>query len=198
MNSFLDILEKRRSIYGLDKNISISPERIQQIAECAVKHTPSAFNSQSARIVILFNMRHKFLWDTAKDILKKNIPAEAFSKTEQKLDAFQAAAGTILFFDDISIVSNLQNKFPLYKENFPIWSQQSNGMLQSNIWIALAAEGVGASLQHYNPLIDDAIKTEFNIDKNWNLIAQMPFGNPISLPSEKEFISIAERVRVFN
>ena len=29
------------------------------------------------------------------------------------------------------------------------------GMLQLAVWTALAEKGLGASLQHYNPLIDD-------------------------------------------
>ena len=55
------------------------------------------------------------------------------------------------------------------------------------VWAALEAEGLGASLQHYNPLIDDEVKKEWNIPGNWKLIAQMPFGNPTSPPGEKEF-----------
>ena len=197
MKNFLQSIENRRSVYGLDKNISITFERVQQIAEHAIKHTPSAFNSQSARIAVLFNAQHELLWDITKNILKENITSEVFLKTEQKLNDFRAAAGTILFFDDVSIINDLQNRFPLYRDNFPIWAYQANGMLQSNIWVALSAEGVGASLQHYNPLIDESVKTEFDINKTWNLIAQMPFGNPISQPGKKEFASVSERVRIF-
>ena len=197
MNEFIKTLEKRRSIYKLDKNICISHERVQAIVEHALKHTPSAFNSQSARVVILFNHHHDNLWDTTKNIIKDVVPTESFSQAQEKLNDFKAAAGTILFYDDINIVKNLQNSFPMYADNFPIWAQQANGMLQSNIWAALAQEGVGASLQHYNPLIDEAVSIQLNIEKNWKLVAQMPFGNQTSQPKEKEFVSVTERIRVF-
>ena len=85
----------------------------------------------------------------------------------------------------------------MYKDNFPVWSQQSNGMLQYVIWTALESEGFGASLQHYNELIESEIKNEWNIPNNWKLIAQMPFGKPTAGPGEKEYQSLAERVRVF-
>ncbi len=72
-----------------------------------------------------------------------------------------------------------------YAENFPIWSHQASGMHQLVVWTGLEAEGLGASLQHYNPLIDDEVKTEWNVPANWKLIAQMPFGNPTVAPGEK-------------
>ena len=34
----------------------------------------------------------------------------------------------------------------------------------------------GASLQHYNPLIDEAVAKQWHINPNWKLIAEMPFG----------------------
>ena len=36
--------------------------------------------------------------------------------------------------------------------------------------------GFGASLQHYNPLIDEAVAKQWHINPNWKLIAEMPFG----------------------
>jgi predicted oxidoreductase (fatty acid repression mutant protein) len=52
-------------------------------------------------------------------------------------------------------------------------------------------------LQHYNPLIDDEVKKEWNIPSNWRLIAQMPFGNPTTEPGEKEFNSLEDRVKIY-
>lgn len=110
---------------------------------------------------------------------------------------FRSGYGTILFFEDDAVIKSLQEQFELYKDNFPIWSQQSSGMLQFAIWTALELEGLGASLQHYNPLIDEAVKAEWNIPESWRLIAQMPFGNPTAEPGEKDFQPIEERVKVF-
>jgi len=62
---------------------------------------------------------------------------------------------------------------------------------------ALELEGLGATLQHYNPLIDDEVKAAWHIPSSWKLIAQMPFGNPVSPAGEKEFQPLSERVKVF-
>lgn len=89
------------------------------------------------------------------------MPEQAFAATEQKIDSFAAGAGSILFFEDMAVVKGLQEQFPLYADNFPIWSEQASGIAQFAVWTALAQENVGASLQHYNPLIDTQVQKEW-------------------------------------
>ena len=57
--------------------------------------------------------------------------------------------------------------------------------------------GFWASLQHYNPLIDDAVKKQWGISENWKLIAQMPFGVPTQPHGEKSSVPVEERFMVF-
>ena len=80
---------------------------------------------------------------------KKNSPEENFASTEEKINSFKAGYGTVLYFEDFSVVESLQKQFELYKDNFPVWAQQTSGMLQFAIWTALSIEGLGATLQHY-------------------------------------------------
>ena len=187
--------ENRRTYYGINKEVQVSDEKIKEIVEFAVKYTPSAFNSQTARLVVLFGEAHDKLWDITTETLRKVVGDGDFSGTQQKMDSFKAGYGTVLFFEDEAIVKSLQEKFAAYAENFPIWSHQASGMHQLVVWTGLEAEGLGASLQHYNPLIDDEVKQEWNVPANWKLIAQMPFGNPTAAPGEKEFQPLEERVK---
>ena len=69
-------------------------------------------------------------------------------------------------------------------------------MAQINVWIGLSDLGLGASLQHYNPIIDEKVKEEFDIPENWKLISQMPFGDIVSPPKEKEFKDINDIVKI--
>ena len=94
-------------------------------------------------------------------------------------------------------MANLQRNFPLYADNFPLWSLQSSGMLQYMVWAALENEGAGASLQHYNPLIDDAVAAEWKLPASWKLISQMPVGSREAPAGEKTFEPIEKRVKVF-
>ncbi len=159
-NAFIEMIKNRRTIYDLGNTLPVSHEHIIELIKEAVKHSPSSFNSQTSRVVILFGEEHKKLWDMTKETLRKIVPAEAFSGTEKKIDSFSAGAGSILFFEDMSVVKKLQEQFPLYADNFPIWSEQASGIAQFAVWTALAQENIGASLQHYNPLIDNFVQKE--------------------------------------
>ena len=194
---FFTAVADRRTFYGISKESVVSDDRIKEIIEHAVKHTPSSFNSQSARVVLLLGNHHDKLWDIAKEALRKIVPADQFSSTEDKINSFKSGYGTVLFFEDSSVIESLQQQFALYKDNFPIWSQQSSGMHQFVIWTALEIEGFGASLQHYNELIENDIKKEWSIPENWKLIGQMPFGKPTANPDEKQFLPLEQRIKVF-
>ncbi|WP_349729424.1 nitroreductase family protein [Peribacillus frigoritolerans] len=194
---FYTAIKERRSYYGINKEIQVSDEKIKEIVEFAVKHTPSAFNSQSSRLVVLTGSAHDKLWDITTQALRKAVGERDFSGTQQKMDSFKAGYGSILFFEDESVVKSLQEQFATYADNFPIWSQQTSGMHQLVVWTALEAEGLGATLQHYNPLIDDDVKKEWDVPSNWKLIAQMPFGNPTAQPGDKEFKPLEDRIKFY-
>lgn len=194
---FYTAVSDRRSVYGIRKEAVVPDERIKEVIEHAVKYTPSAFNSQSERVVLLLEGQHDKLWEITKDALRKIVPAEKFDATEEKINSFLSGYGSVLFFEDTSVVESLQKQFALYKDNFPVWSQQSNGMLQYVIWTSLDIEGYGVSLQHYNELIETQVKEEWSIPSNWKLIAQMPFGKPMVEPDEKEFQPLEQRIKIF-
>ena len=194
---FLSALRERRSIYGLSKESPISDQQIQEIIAEAIQHTPSAFNSQSTRLVLLLGEQHNKLWDITSNVLKAVVPADQFSSTQQKLDGFRNGYGTVLFFEDQTVVEGLQQQFPLYQNKFPGWSHHTNAMHQLVIWMAFEAEGLGVNLQHYDPLIDEQVKAEWKLPETWELIAQMPFGKPTSPANEKQFSPVADRFQIF-
>ena len=143
---------------------------------------------KSARVLVVMDKKQDELWDRIFDTFEGKVPRE-------KIEGFKSAAGTILYFYDEEVVATLQKKFPTYADNFPVWANQANGMLQINIWTALRELGIGANLQHYNPVIDNLVQEMFEVPKSWKLIAQMPFGGIVAEPDPKEKENIADRVR---
>lgn len=194
--SFSNLLETRRTIYGLGSTLPISEQQVEALVAHAVKHVPSAFNSQSARVVVLFGTASQQLWSITKENLRQIVPADNFAPTDTKMNGFAGGAGTILFFEDQSVVEHLMEQFALYAQNFPVWSEQSSGMLQFAIWTGLAEHGVGASLQHYNEVIAEDVAKAFDIPNNWKLIAQMPFGSIDTPAGEKQFQPLDTRFQV--
>lgn len=195
---FYKAMKERRTIYNISDSSPISDDKIKEIIEESVKHTPTAFNSQTGRVILLLNDKHKKLWDITEDALRKIVPEGQFEPTEQKIESFRKGYGTILFFEDQDKVKSLQEEFPLYKDSFPIYSLESAGMLQYNIWTGLAIENLGASLQHYTELIEEDVKKEWDIDKSWKLLAQMPFGKIEEEAGEKKFESLDKRIKVID
>ncbi|EPR7733324.1 nitroreductase family protein, partial [Acinetobacter baumannii] len=144
--SFIELIKNRRSIYAIGNNLSQSNDEIEKLIQEAIRHSPSAFNSQSSRAVILFGQSHHKFWNTVLEVLKTIIPAEAVSGTEQKIQSFAAGAGTVLFYEDQSVIKSLQEQFELYADNFPIWSEHSTAIAQFAVWNVLAEQNIGASL----------------------------------------------------
>ncbi len=196
-NMVLEQLTKRRSIYVLGKNIHKSADEVATLIQETVEASPSAFNSQSSRVVVLMGEHQDKVWEIAKGILRAMIPADSFAATEQKMDMFKAAFGTVLFFEDVNVVKGLQEQFAAYADNFPIWSEHSSAMAQLAVWTVLSSEGIGASLQHYNPIIDEQVKAEWGIPANWVLRAQMPFGSIEAPANDKDTMARADRFKVF-
>lgn len=195
--NFLEAVKHRRSVYALGKEEIVSRKDVTELITNALLHTPSSFNSQSARVILLFGKESLRFWDLVADSLKPLVPPESFGKTREKLDGFAAGYGTVLFFEDESVVKGLQGNFPLYAEKFPLWSLQSNGMLEYVVWTSLEVEGLGASLQHYNPVIDEAVKKAWHVPASWKLYAEMPFGADLDHPVEKSFSPIEDRLFVY-
>ena len=192
-NRFLDIARKRRTQYALGNDLPLGQEQVTALIQEAVRQAPSSFNSQSSRALILHGAQSVKFWDIVKDELRKIVPADAFPTTEKKIDSFAAGAGTVLFYEDQGPVKALQEQFPLYADNFPVWSEHSTGIAQYAVWMALAEAGIGASLQHYNPLPDEAVAREWNIPEGWVLRAQMPFRSHAGELDATTYIDDAER-----
>ena len=182
-------LENRRTYYNIDKNLPVLEKEIEEKIKEVTELVPDAFNMKSARIVLAFGEKHDRLWDEIYNVFEGKVPRE-------KIDSFKAGAGTVLFLYDEATVKKMQEQFSTYADNFPVWANQANGMLQLAVWSMLRELNVGASLQHYNPVIDARVKEIFDIPENFKLVAQMPFGGIVSEPDKKEKEDIDKRVTV--
>lgn len=186
----LSSLGKRRSVYQINKNLPVSEDEVIKIIKEAVVLVPDAFNMQSAKVVVALGDKQDQLWDGIYDAFGGKVKRE-------KIDGFKAGAGTVLYFVDEDVVKGLQERFASYADNFPIWAQQANGMLQISVWTALREVGVGANIQHYNPVIDEMVKKMFDVPDSYRLVAEMPFGGITAEPDTKPEQDPEARTKVF-
>ena len=93
--SFEDAVLNRRSIYKLTTNAPQSDQRIQEIIKNVLIHTPSSFNSQSTRLVVLLGAEHDKFWEIVTDALKAIVPEDKWDHTAQRLSWFSGSYGTV-------------------------------------------------------------------------------------------------------
>ena len=195
--TYLDILKTRRSIYILKDQLPVSQAIVAGRVKEAISLSPTAFMMQDIHAVILTGDNHRKLWDKiVYNTLQKIVPAEAFKRTEIKLNTFSQATGTILLLRDLEAVEQMRKEYATYADEMDNWSWQDLGIAMVNIWNSLAEINVGANIQHYNPLIDDEVKSTWNIPANYQLVGQMVYGGIVSRPGDKERKGDDELVRV--
>ena len=195
--TFIDQLKKRRTVSILGRHVRLSQSYLSELIQESVRSCPSAHHSQSTRVVILFHDSHQKFWNIVKEMQRKIVPANVFAGTVVKIDQHLRAYGTILFYEDQEVIKQLQKKRPFDADEFPIWSEQTSGMAQYAVWTALAEAGLGACLQHYNPIVDEEIANNFDIPQSWKLRAQLIFGSIEEKVSEKTFIESDHQFKIF-
>ena len=197
--NFMQAMEHRRTYYHIGGESGIEERQIIDMLDRVLLAVPSAFNGQSTRLVLLMGGHHYRLWEIVKHTLAEMVPPEAMVRTREKIDkSFLAGCGTVLFFEDRGVVEQQKRDNPKYADSFEIYSAQTSAMHQFAVWTLLEDMGFGASLQHYNPLIDSRVAEEWNLSAEWKLMAQMPFGTPLSPPDPKEqHLPLNERRLIF-
>ena len=106
--TFLSSIHERRSVYSITNTSPIPKNKIVALIEMLLEDVPSAFNCQSARVVVLFEQAHKNFWDIVMRTLRERVPAEKFAPTEAKIVLQQ---GMVLFC--ILMMKALQKLLPV-------------------------------------------------------------------------------------
>lgn len=188
-DAFIEGYKMRRTVYDLGSSLPVKKEVVICAVKEAIKHVPSSFNNQANRAVVLFGKNHASFWSEAVwSFISGTFPKDKLGYFEGKINSFKEAAGTVLFFVDTKIIEQFQKNSPAYKDAFPVWAEQSSGMVQFAVWSTLAACKTGGNLQHYNDMsIEKCVKQKLSLPAPWKLIAQMPFGNIVTPAGDKSF-----------
>ena len=96
--SFIDAVKSRRTVYALNKNMTISRDRLEEIIRTVIDCTPTAFNDQGTRTIVLTGKEHDTLWEIVKGVMKAQFSQEQYESmgTEKRLDQLVEAYGTVL------------------------------------------------------------------------------------------------------
>ncbi|CAI4057097.1 hypothetical protein N7582_000775 [Saccharomyces uvarum] len=190
VGTYLKTLTARRTIYALKPELpgEITIKDIQSVVQTIIKETPTAFNSQPNRAIILTGEAHRKVWGQVADAI------ESPDGKRRPASARDEAFGSVIFFTDDKVTEKLKADFPAYAAAFPSFADHTSGAAQINSWVALKAMGLGGHLQHYNGYVKAALPGK--IPQSWTVQAQLVFGTPAASPAEKTYIE--NDVEVFN
>ncbi|KAK7420787.1 hypothetical protein QQX98_002591 [Neonectria punicea] len=195
-DKYLAEIKSRRTCYSLEATSPVTDARIVEIAQEVTKHTPSSFNCQSTRLVVLLRDEHVKFWEIAKQCFKATMSEDTYKDYEKKLSQRQGGYGTILLFEDLDVIRRYQTQNTRFTWHLLQFSEHNNAMQAFNLWTALSLEGLGCNLQHINPVVDQRIVGQWNISPQWSLKAQLVFGTPAGAPAEKTFAPVEDRLFV--
>lgn len=120
MNKDLSSLyAERRSVYNLGNRQILPETEISGIIADALKFCPSAFNSQSARVVVLYGDYYRKLWDIVLTELSKVVPEDKMPATIEKIKTFSAGLGTVLFLKTPAPLKACRKNFLSMPKTFP-------------------------------------------------------------------------------
>ena len=117
--TLFDAFKYRHSVYALTNETPISNDRIEEIVQDTLLNVPSAFNSQTTRLVLVLGEKHTKLWELVREVYRQQLPPEKFEQANKRFGGFQGAYGTVLCYEDTSVVREFQEKFKTYQDRFP-------------------------------------------------------------------------------
>lgn len=216
LGPILDALQNRRSTTALADRLpeGITPEHITYLVRETINHSPSPFNLQSCRVVVLCTDEHFHFWNICDDVLKDTADPGRFALLQHKTAENRRAYGTVLFYEDAQSLEDLPQRLgPLWatvKDNLPEWVEHAQGFNHHTLWTLLSNTHsptdphckIGASLHHYGggpaSLLDARVAQRWNLPHSWSLRAQLVFGEAVAASEAEQKQAIApDNVRIF-
>lgn len=93
--ALLDMMVERKSVYAMKHEAPITDERVLEIVRHVVMHSPSPFNVQSCRVVVLLGEEHQKFWNTAIEVIKPTMPAPAWEMFETNIESYKTGYGSV-------------------------------------------------------------------------------------------------------
>lgn len=73
-DAYLAAVATRRTNYAITAKSSVSDEKLEAIVKQAVLHSPTSFNIQSSRAVLVLGAENTKLWNLVSESFLKGVP----------------------------------------------------------------------------------------------------------------------------
>lgn len=177
-----DILASRRSIRRLQDGPFTIESRERLLA--AIRLTPASFNLPPWRVVLVHH-RREALWAEISEGFRETLQGEQLDRYLDRLTGFAGGVAVALVFVDSAVEQQLREEKHLAPAVAASYVLQALGMVQLALWLAVTAEGMASSLQHWDHLVGPRLARFAGLDADrFRLIATMPIGYAAEEPRD--------------
>lgn len=166
------LLERRRSVRRL-RGGPFDTGALVRIATAA-HLCPSAYNRPPWHVVVVRERAGEF-WETVESAFRARLKGDRLERYLNRLAGFRNGVAVVLVYEDRTVLTDLEEG--LGPEQARAFSEQALGMVQLSLWLAVVAEGLATSLQHWEALIEDDLASFLGLPSGrYRLAAAMPIG----------------------
>ena len=174
------LLEERRSIRRL-RGGPFPPAARQRILE-AVRLTPASYNLPPWRVVLVADNLDALYAEIAAGF-RESLDGDRLERYLERLQGFAGGVAVALVFVDTTVEQTLRDEKGLAATVAAGYVQQALGMVQYALWLAVTAEGLATSLQHWDEFAGPRLTRFAALPADrFTLIATMPIGYPAEDP----------------
>lgn len=178
------VFQNRRSIRRLQGG-PFTPEMRQRVLE-AVHLTPAAYNLPPWRVILVHERREE-TWQQIETAFRDNLSGERLERNLGRLEGFRPGVALALLYEDLRVGRTLREEKGASHELATQFVQQALGMVQLSLWLALTAEGLSTSLQHWEEFLADRTEQLTGLPgTDFQLAAAMPIGYAAEEPRDIE------------
>lgn len=167
------LLARRRSIRRLQAGPFPAATRDRLLE--AIRLTPASYNLPPWRVVLIHERRQP-LWAEIAAGFHAALEGERLDRYLERLAGFAGGVAVALIFEDRKVERELRER-GTDEETARSFVEQALGMVQLTLWLALTAEGLAASLQHWDHLLGPRLARFAGLPADeFRLVAVMPIG----------------------
>lgn len=193
-----NLMVRRRSVRQL-RHGTVTSDALHRIVEAA-RHTPAAYNRPPWRVVVIHDHREAF-WRVVETAFRARLDGDRLERYLNRLAGFRTGVGAVLVFEDRAVVDEVQAAQGIDSTRAQAFSEQALGMVQLALWLAVVAEGLATSLQHWESLVADAVADFLDLPADrYRLVVTMPIGYavetsaPVRPPDVHQVVSFDSHV----
>lgn len=172
-HKFIDLVEAATQAGKLSASLpaDLSADDVTKLIQQVVAITPTCYNCQGSRVIILYGEEHTRFWQRLMKLKVDTAEERRFLE-----ESVVPAAGTVVLLEDDLSVKVMQKMYPSFAMAFPYFAEHSSGMVELSLTVGLAQKEIGTIIRHYRTDPAEVLEADSDVPETWKMKAQIAFG----------------------